>query len=115
MGLTRDNILDADDLPLEEVEVPEWGGSVYVRSMNGFERQEFDTWLMETQDDPNRTNMRGVVVCSCTTDADGVRLFTAEDAEALGKKSAEALNRVFDVAMRLNALSADAVEDIAEN
>ena len=34
MALTKAQILSADDLPREEVSVPEWGGSVLVSTMN---------------------------------------------------------------------------------
>ena len=33
--LTAQDIFDADDRIVEKVEVPEWGGSVYVRAMTG--------------------------------------------------------------------------------
>ena len=112
--LTREAILSAEDAPLEAVDVPEWGGTLYVRSMNGIERDSFDSWLVEVPAD-ERTNQRGRIVALCACDAEGARLFTDDDINALGHKSAEALSRVADTAMRLNALSASDVEDIAEN
>jgi hypothetical protein len=36
--LDRKSILDRNDSKIEEVPVPEWGGSVYVRVLSGAER-----------------------------------------------------------------------------
>ena len=38
MRLSRDDILKAADNEPEEVDVPEWGGSVLVRGMTGLDR-----------------------------------------------------------------------------
>ena len=40
--LTRDAILAAEDLRTEEVPVPEWGGSVIVRTLRGDDRDAYD-------------------------------------------------------------------------
>ena len=48
-------------------------------------------------------------------DADGNRLFSHLDVEALGQKSAKALDRVFSTAMELSGLSDKDVEDMTEN
>ena len=42
MALTADQILAADDMGLKEVNVPEWGGSVYIRVMTVGERDEYE-------------------------------------------------------------------------
>ena len=36
--LTRDDILAADDMAYQNVSVPEWGGSVRVRTLCGADR-----------------------------------------------------------------------------
>jgi hypothetical protein len=116
--LTREQILSADDLPTQDVDVPEWGGSVTVRSMTGAERDAFEAGLMveEGEDEKNRLNNLRARLCSlCIVDDDGVPLFSPEDVEALGKKSAAALDRVFTKAQTLNGLGAKDVEDLAKN
>ena len=47
MRLSRDDILKAADNEPEEVDVPEWGGSVLVRGMTGRERDAFEVSLMQ--------------------------------------------------------------------
>lgn len=118
MSLSRDDILGADDLPMEEVEVPEWGGSVFVRSMTGAERDQFETDLISNNTDDksvNLKNMRARLVALCAVDDAGERLFSSQDATELGSKSAAALDRVFSRAQTLNGLGNADVEELAGN
>lgn len=113
-ALNRDAILGASDLPVEEVEVPEWGGSVFLRSMTGSER---DQWEMRIHNNgpENISNIRASLLVLTLVDKDGNRLFKDKDIEALGAKSSSVLSRLFDVARKLNALSSDDVEELAGN
>lgn len=104
--LTRDHILGLDDLPRRLVSVPEWGGELFVKTMTGAER---DRWELSTVGE-NRTNVRAKLAAIVCVDGDGNRLFTDNDAEALGDKSCAALDRIFDAAVALNHIGADAVE-----
>jgi len=116
MSLGRDDILGADDLPVQEVEVPEWGGVVNVRSMTGYERDQFETSLTNGKDKSvNLKNIRARLVCLTVVDDNGERLFTDADVDALGRKSAAALDRVFAEAQILNGLRDKDVEELAEN
>ena len=51
----------------------------------------------------------------CTCDAEGARLFTDQDADKLGKKSAVAVNRIFEVARRLSGMTEEDLEEMAGN
>ena len=113
--LNRDTILKADDLPRELVEVPEWGGSCYVRTLRGNERDSFEQSLVGKKQKMSLENVRARFAVLTVCDDSGTRLFTDADAKALGDKSAAALDRVFAVAQRLNGFSQDAVEDLAKN
>jgi len=105
-GLTREQILQASDLPLQAVEVPEWGGTVYVRGLNGAERAELEE--MDTKGGKLRVTM--VMLCTCAED--GSRLFTAEDLAALEAKSHQALLKVFDICLKMNAMEKGARESL---
>lgn len=121
--LSREDILGADDIEWEDVSVPEWGGTVRVRGLNGKERYEYFGRIMDsqgetldlekirqdpTQLDPNfvggfvREGIQVFVVSCCTIGEDGSRLFSPEDIERLGEKNSEALERVYEVASRLS-------------
>jgi CO/xanthine dehydrogenase FAD-binding subunit len=108
--LTREMILGADDLPKQEVAVPEWGGSVYVRALTGAERVQFERVVFAATDEDEATVMAQLVAL-CTVDEQGNRLFTAEDVEALNRKNSRCLNKVASAAIMFNALSAEGVEE----
>lgn len=116
MGIIgRDSILAAADLPRREVQVPEWGGSVYVRSMTGDERDAWEQWLLDTKDGKRRIRARYCALVM--VDGKGERLFsdTDQDVEALGKKSAAALDKVFSAALSLNGMNAEDQEALEGN
>jgi hypothetical protein len=116
--LNRDAILQAQDLPQERVSVPEWSGEVIVRGLTGAERDQFEQSIVEQRGKNTRMNLRnirGKLVALCVVDEEGNRIFRDEDADALGKKSAAALDRVFSVAQRLSGLRNEDVEELAGN
>lgn len=116
--LTRDAILQAEDLPTEDIEVEEWGGAVRVRALTGAERDAFEQSIVEQRGKSTRMNLRNIrakLVALTVVDADGKRLFSDKDAELLGKKSAAALDRVFEVAQRLSGLSSEDMEELSGN
>ena len=110
--LSRDQILGADDQPRERVEVPEWKGHVFVRSMSGAERDSWEASLVAAGEGRNLANARARLAVLCTVDEQGNRLFSAEDADVLGKKAAKPLDRIFRAAMRLNARTKEEVEKV---
>lgn len=113
--LTKDEILAADDLPTEDVEVPEWGGTVRVRTLTGAERDRFEESITQVKGGSVKTNyanLRARLVALCAVDEQGRRLFSDADAAALGRKSAAALDRVFIAARRLNGMSDADIEEM---
>lgn len=116
--LTRDAILQAKDLPTEDVEVPEWGGTVRVRALTGAERDAFEQSIIEQRGKStkmNLQNMRAKLVALTVVDEEGNRIFSDEDAKLLGQKSASALNRIFEVAQRLSGLTPADVDELTKN
>jgi hypothetical protein len=115
--LTADAILAADDLTAEVVEVPEWGGSVRVRVMTGDERQTFEEAMLAA-DEAEQTVMpefRSRLAALTIVDEEGERLFSDEQISQLGRKSAAALDRVCEVASRINGLRPEDIEELAGN
>ena len=118
MILTRDDILRADDIQAEIVDVPEWGGQVRVKGLSGTERDRFEQDSIDQRGKTtklNFANIRARLLVLCLVDEQGNRLFQRSDIDLLGQKSAAALNRVFDVARRLSGLNQEDVEELAEN
>jgi hypothetical protein len=113
--LSRDAILTADDLAFEEVEVPEWGGSVRIRCLTGTERDNFEASVYKNGETPDFRNVRAKLVAKTIVDEEGNRLFTDNDVKELGRKSAGALNRVWEASSRLSGLSEDDIKELAGN
>jgi len=113
MTLTKAEILNADDLPLETVEVPEWGGSVCVRVITGAERDRFEADC--TNKAVGMENIRARLASLCVCDEAGKRLFSNGECKELGGKSSAALNRIFQAAQKLNVFTEDEIDEIAGN
>lgn len=118
MYLSRDDILKAQDLVTEDVDVPEWGGAVRVKALSGAERDRFEASIIGENTKSKRrnlANLRARLVALAVVDEEGENIFRFSDVEALGKKSAAALDRIFDAAMRLSGMRDEDVEELAEN
>lgn len=116
--LTRDQILSAEDLKRETLDVPEWGGEVIVRSLTGAERDAFEDSVVRQRGKTRELNLRNArarLVSLSLIDESGSRLFSDGDVEALGRKSAAALDRVFAAAQRLSGLTENDIDELAKN
>lgn len=120
--LTREQILKAQDIKRETVNVPEWGGSVIVKTMTGRERDALEVMTMrdrlesgEDDAEANLENFRARMAVMTLVDDEGKQIFTPEDIEELGAKSAPALQRVYDVAVRLNKVSKADIDELVGN
>lgn len=118
MILSRDAILGASDIRTEQVEVPEWGGAVLVGTMSGTARDAWEQSLIRrvgTKTEPNLENVRARLVAATVVDEAGVPIFGQADLEALGRKSAAALERVCKVAQRLNGIGDSELDELKGN
>lgn len=116
--LTKAQILSADDLKYEVVAVPEWGGEVRVKALTGKERDEYEAGMTVRKGadikDLNLVNVRARLVALAMVDEQGKRLFSDAEVFDLGRKSAAALSRVFDVARKLSGISEEDVEELGK-
>jgi len=118
--LGKADILAADDLVTEEVEVPEWGGVVIVRALAGAERDAYEAGIFASgqgeigKQEYNLQNIRAKLAAKTMIGEDGKRLFSDADVIILGQKSAAALDRVFTVAQRLSRLTNQDVKELTD-
>ena len=113
MSLNAEQILAADDAALLEVKVKEWGGSVFIRVMTVGERDEYERmWIGKR--DTGIANFRTEYLQRVLCDEKGTLLFTRDQIEKLGKKSAAVMTRLFDRAMKHNAMSEADVEELGK-
>jgi len=109
--LSKNAILASDDRNVKTVSVPEWGGDVCIRVLNGIERSQFETMFTEKKVDLFKVRF---VACSLC-DERGSRLFSDTEVEALGEKSAGVINRLFDVCWEHSSLSQEAVDEAGKD
>lgn len=108
MALNKAKILAADDNKLDKVNVPEWGGEVFLKVLSGTDRDAFE----EAYSEQKMKNFRSRFLVLTLCDEKGERLFTEAEVEELGKKSAVVLARLFDKAWSLNAFRNEDVEEL---
>ena len=112
--LTKEQILEKQDIRTETIAVPEWGGDVRVRGLTARERsriaqdatrksngKDYTDWLRAQTD----TFIKGVVEPE----------FDVNDANALAAKSSGALQRVVAAISRLSGIDEDEIEEMRKN
>lgn len=116
--LGRDAILAKQDIPVREVFIAEWDTHVRVKGLNARERDDYESSIM-TGKGKNRDvltrNMRAKLIVRSVVDELNKPLFAERDVEALGEKSAAALEKIFDVARELSGLSENDMEELLKN
>lgn len=111
--LTAESILAAEDFEYADVECPEWGGSVRVRSLSGGQRSII---IQRVQAKENEELHELLTVMGCV-DEDGNRIFTNKDIDLLKKKSSTPIYRVAKKIMEISGIgnTDEAVEDAKKN
>lgn len=115
----KDAILNSA-LVTEVVDVPEFGAdaAVLVKALNGQERDLFEVTLFVGEGKDRKANMVNARARLCSlaiVDEEGNNMFTFEEAEALGKKNAAALDRIYEVASELCGFSESARKQLQKN
>ena len=116
MTLSAEAILKADDTGERvRVDVPEWGGFVFVGMMTGAERDRWEISTSNALEKPGTANVRASLCAATMCDETGKRIFTPNQANDLGRKSAAALDRVYTAARKLNKVSEGDIEELEKN
>lgn len=111
----RDQILNSNDIPKELVKVKEWNTEIEVRGMTGAER----TRILDLAQDEKGMNLQMVypeiVISTAFDPITGEKIFTPEDRTALLSKSANALDSLATVGMRLSGFLAETSNDLGKD
>ena len=115
--LTREQILAASPR-LKEVEVPEWGGSVFIRPLTIHEQAKLADLGTKYEkgtvvDRMKNCTMRLVQWSVC--DERGGTMFEAADLEPLMAKSASAFLRLQDSILALSGLTEESRRELEKN
>lgn len=115
MLLTKSQILEAKDLPTKDVYVPEWGGTVRIKTMTALEKDQFEKTVFSSEGKVNMEGMRAKLCAHTIIDENGQRLFSEFEIEKLGGKGSKALERVFTIAQELNGISNKDLKEMEKN
>lgn len=107
----RSRILAANDIKVEKIAIPEWGGDYYVKIISGTERDAFEEGYADQKMKAFRSRFLVLSLC----DENGERIFKDEDVAELAKKSSVVLNRVFEEAWKVNAFTQEAVDTLGKD
>lgn len=121
--LTAEQIKAAEDRAFEDVDVPEWGGTVRLRVMGAAVRRAWERRMGELEKDQS-VDSRTLLAAACACDENLNYLFVRFDAQqqpeflfddfrALAAKSSVPIHKLCAVAMRLNAVG-EAEDDAAK-
>ena len=118
--LTKDDILQVQDLPVKEVFVKEWNGYVFMRTLTAKEKEDYE-WYIYTQG--KKTEKTGGViedarvrlVASCLVDAQGERMFSVEEFKVLAGKSSSAIESLFKVAQQMNGMEVEEADRVVQD
>lgn len=116
--LNRQAILSSDDIKYEDVPVPEWDGVVRIRGLTSGERDALEASCMVQEGKKQKfssLNFRAKLVVKSAVNEDGSPIFTEHDAIELARKSAGAVNKLAEVAMKLSRITDEDVEELAKN
>lgn len=117
--LSKDEILGMDDIPTEEVVVPEWKGrTVLVCGMTAAGKNAYEASLVEVKGTTRKIRMENAtakLLVRTIVNRQRQPLFTETDIERLGTKSAAALERLAQVALRLSSMRVSDVEELVKN
>lgn len=127
--MTRDQILNAEDIAFEDIDlsdIPGWG-IVRIKDLSAAERDRLEASMVRQRSHPKRgggvtvrqetnlENIRARFCAACIVGGDMQLLFSEADVLALGRKSARALDRIFDRIKARNGLDNGAVQELVEN
>lgn len=116
-SLGRDQLLAYRPPSPKAVEVPELGGTLHVRMIDGQQREQFEDVFVG----PKNHNIRASMLAFALCDEAGNRIFTDEDIlehNAIGTINswpASALMRLHDASMEFNKITREDIEELAGN
>jgi len=117
MTLDREAIRAAQDRRLEEVEVPEWGGSLYFGSLLLGQRnrliERFAALDENNVDEGMDAQLDLLIAVAC--DGDGKPILTSEDKELLLGKDPEVVEGLVKLAMDFLGMTQRAHEETVGN
>lgn len=118
MSLDKTAFLKPVPVDLVEFEIPELGGSVFIRGMTVVERSKFERQFRTRKGDTNERKMNEIrqrMLIACVCNSDGQQLLNEADVEAIGKQRADIVERLVNAAQIACGMSTDDMADLVKN
>jgi len=115
--LTKEEIQKAKDLPVRDVEVPEWGGIVRMQTLSGAERDSFADTVQQRKKGEviELKGLKVFLLSLAIVGENGERLFSEADLDELNAKSAKVLETLFEIATEMNGIGEEEEEELRKN
>lgn len=118
--LTKEQILKADRKKSIDVPVKEWGGDVRLQEMAASDRDQWEneSYVLNAEGTAAKFNpkhARARLVVRCLVDENGKRMFSDDEVAAIGSLSASSVQRLFNAARKLNAISTEDIKELEKN
>lgn len=117
--LSKDEIFGMDDIPMEEVVVPEWKNrKVLICGLTAAGKNAYQASLVEIKGTSRKVRMENAtakLLVRTIVNRQRQPIFTETDIERLGSKSASALERLATVANRLSGMDEKENAELVKN
>jgi len=117
--LTKDAIKGTKSTPkMKKVEVPEWGGHVFVRELTAHGRDRFEDATFAFNTETGKVEMRqgqqrrALFLVLAVCDENGDAVFTDDDVSWLGEMEFSVIDRIYQEAQKINGMT---VEEATKN
>jgi hypothetical protein len=117
MTLSKQDIFSVKP-QMAELNVPEWGGTVFVRPITLEEQGKLADQTRKFVDANSATKLRECtlpLLLWTVLDSDGNQLFTKDDVAALQKTPAAAIMRIQDFVLKFSGLTEESRKELEKN
>lgn len=120
MALSKQDIIKVKDSVVERVDVPEWNGEVFLRSITASERGQIEAAAASFRESKGKDasfarTFTVKIVAMSLCDENGARLFSDDEVAHLGQKNARVIARLAERAQHLSGFSKEDLDELEKN
>ncbi len=115
--LTRDKIFaKPPEFRRERVEVPQWGGHVYVQQISAKDFEAWQDWIAKQENAKCPQSHRAALIVDCVCDEHGKPIFTERsDLNVLGEHQNTTIDLLYEACKRVNLADKTSLGDAEKN